>query len=222
MVKLSQSQVDAFYQGWAGYFAMGRWAEGARFSVRERAVIGLATTYFVARCPQTQLMNVGMCFAASEIVRVAARENGLRAEPVTVALQASHMDRNLSLGSLHPRIGASRDGTSDTWSGHEIVHFPDVGAVFDLTITQLSTWDDAVLPVVAEAPAVLRAGDRIPVVLAPRQIKATYTVQQLNRDYTKMPSWPAIERIATDGIQVVREAVDPFVAALPRSAPPPA
>jgi hypothetical protein len=164
-------------------------------------------------------MDAGLCFVACKVVRVVAREQGLRAEPLTVTLEASHEGRELSLGKRQPRIKRHTvgHGTFQTWSGREILHFPDHGSVFDPTIPQLSTWDAAVLPAVAEAPAMLREGDRIPTVLDPLAINATYTVQRANFDYMRMPFWPDIECIANDGIEIVGRAADELVATMHES-----
>ncbi|ASL12364.1 hypothetical protein MYCOZU1_05898 (plasmid) [Mycobacterium intracellulare subsp. chimaera] len=216
VIELSDQQLEVFFQGWTMQFALGRWSGSVHFSERERAVMGLAACYFAARCPQIRMLNAGLCFAACKVVRVIAREEGIRTEPLTVTVEASHEGHELSLGSRQPRLKrhALAQGTLQTWSGHEIIHFPDHGAVFDPTITQLSTWEATVLPAVAKAPAILREGDRIPAVLEPLSINATYTVQRANFDYMRMSSWPDIEQMANDGGKIVGPAADQLVATM--------
>jgi hypothetical protein len=203
-VELSAEQLETFFRGWAIKFALGELPAAERFTARERAVIDLAACYFVVRFPQARVMHAGLCFVASKVVRAVARAQGMRAEPLTVTL-AAYDGGGLSLGSKRPRIKrlSMELQTLREWSGHEIVHFPEHASVFDPTIPQLSTLDVPVRPVVGEAPATVREGDRIPAVLPPTGVGAAYTVEQANFGCMKMPFWADVEQFSNDGIEIV-------------------
>lgn len=215
VIELSDQQLEVFFQGWTMQFALGRWSGSVHFSERERAVMGLAACYFAARCPQIRMLNAGLCFAACKVVRVIAREEGIRTEPLTVTVEASHEGHELvrepTATTKAARIGAGNIADVVGSRNHSLSRSrsrfrPDYYATIDMGghgATRSS-----------KSPGDTAEGDRIPAVLEPLSINATYTVQRANFDYMRMSSWPDIEQMANDGGKIVGPAADQLVATM--------
>ncbi len=194
------------YTGLAMSFLANISPAAKRFTYEERMLIGSATAYFASRYGPGEFQSAGLCFTASKIVRVIAQSQGITAEPLTVSFQADYGGRTLELGTRRPRLTRHRHGNEvySEWSGHEIVYFPNHGAVYDPTSLQLNfKYGDLphyVHPIVAQISTPPKPGLTIPAEVRPLGVTGTYRVEHPNYDYTRVPGWHDVGTVAEEGV----------------------